>query len=246
MVWVWVLLALMASPGSAVGEAFPRLGPARSPGEIVGGDEDPCSGTLIYHHDGGFESAYTIHYSGTVPPYYGAFGEAYLAPHRIAVNCAAFWFTQVGLYAGQTCDIYVWEGGVTAEPGAVLSLVVGYDPGPPADWPSFSQHNTPVSDGSPHLVVEGAFTIGYWGAWPGEYAGWFVAVDLGPGGLDGSPWVYMHPSQGFGEGWIRPDVVWGETNSFGLGYYYSETSSVGDVPRTERSATWGLIKNLFQ
>jgi hypothetical protein len=229
-----IVSALFALVIAASASDFQVLGPIEEPGEVVSSGLDDCTGTLRYSHDMTFEGALAWTYGGVTPPYYGAFGEGYLLDGDTVVECIALWLTDITFYAGQTCDCYIWEGGVSEEPGGVLTVMVGFDPGAPAYWPDVSQHNADIPD---YTVTSDEITVGYWGNWPGAICGWFCAADYtGPGG---HPWTMVHPSQGYGTGWIDPTYVWGPTMSMGIGFYYGD-------PVPAESPTWGSIKELFK
>jgi hypothetical protein len=183
---------------------------------IIGPDPDACAnGVLIYDHDGSFENGYCWQWGGVDVPYYGAFGEGYrLGPGR--VFCGAYWLTQIGYFYGQTADLYVWEGGVTMSPGAVVGVVTGHVFSGIAFWPSISQHDADLNID----VTTGEFTVGYWGNWPqsGPCA-WYVAADLD--GDEGHPWTNIAPGIGYPTGWNDVSSVWGYTPSIGIGAYFN-------------------------
>jgi len=190
-----------------------------------------CTGALVHNHDSAFENGCAWSYGGIAPPYYGAFGEAYEVGSGVNLQCIALWLTQTGGYFGQTCDVYVWEGGVGSPPEAVLAVMVGFDPGAPAFWPEVSQHNADIPD----LFVTGEITVGYWGNWPDEEAGWYCASDTDSFG--GHPWTCAAPGSGYGPGWIHASEVWAETSALGLGYVYTSPTRV-------KGTTWESIKEL--
>ncbi len=219
---------------SAAASDFHHLGGAGFEGsEILPSGLDECTGTLVYNHDGSFEGAFSWSYGGVQPPYYGSFGESYAPGGDIQIECVALWLTDLGYYIDHTCDIYIWEGGVSGPPGEVLFVSPGYAPGPPAFWPVLSQHNAEISH---YVVSQDEFTVGYWPNWPDALTGWFLGEDLN--GSGGHPWTCIAPGQGYPEGWQHPQVVWGVSNSVGIGYYYTE-------PTGAESRTWGSIKALF-
>ena len=190
-----------------------------------------CTGTLVHNHDSAFENGYAWSYGGVMPPYYGAFGEGYLVGDGVNVQCIALWLTQTGTYFGQTCDVYIWEGGVSGPPEAVLAVMVGFDPGAPAFWPEISQHNADIPD----FFATGEITVGYWGNWPDEAAGWYCAADTD--GFGGHPWTCAAPGSGYGPGWIHANEVWESTSTLGLGYVYAS-------PARAMGTTWESIKDL--
>ena len=209
------------------------VGYTSEPIPVTGGGTDECTGTLAFHHDETFESGYGWQYGGVEPPYYGCFAEGYaLGP--ATVRCVVLWLTDLHYYTGGPCDVYIWEGGVTGPPGEVLSVTTDVDPGAPATFPVVSQHDVDIND---HAFSGGELTVGYWGNWPGAHSQWFCGCDLdGPGG---NPWTCLAPGSGYGTGWADPSIVWGATQSLGLGFYYE------DDPTEVRAATWGKIKALF-
>ena len=226
------LLALFAVVGLANASDFSSLGFTSEPGEVIGSGLDECTGTLVYNHDFTFENGYAWQYGGVEAPYYGAFGEGFSTGGGVTVECVAIFISHLGQYAGHTCDVYVWEGGVSGLPGAVLTVMAGFDPGAPAMWPAVSQHDADIPD----TAAGDELTVGYWGTWIGAALGWYIGADLD--GFGGNPWTNLAPGSGYGTGWTDPSVVWGTTMSMGLGFYE------GGVVPTE-SATWGSIKALF-
>ncbi len=200
---------------------------------VQGVQGDACAhGTLYMNHDGSFENGYAWQYAGSVAPYYGAFGEGYDLGTG-TVWCNALWLsTMSGYYVGQTADVYVWDGGVGGAPGNVLGVVTGVNTGQPGLWPAITQHDVDVNVG-----VSGPFTVGYWGNWPGALCGWFCAADLD--GFGGYPWTNIAPGIGYPTGWNDPSIVWGPTQSMGLGCYFDT-----GVPANDQ--TWGSIKALFE
>ncbi len=182
--------------------------------------------TFVYHHDGSFENGVCWSYAGSVPPYYGAFGEAFdLGPARI--HGAAFWATHTGDFHGQPTDVYIWEGGITGQPGAVLCLVPGvvYDNVP--IWPSVGQNDVDIE-----CTTSGAFTVGCWADFSAIACPWYLAAD--EDGFDGYPWTCIAPGIGYPTGWQDPSLVWGPIQSLGIGVYVSECSPAA-APSRETS-----------
>jgi hypothetical protein len=233
---VLVALVLLSTVSWVSGATdFSSLGYTSEPGEVTSAGLDECPGTLMHNHDMTFENGYAWRYNGVVPPYYGAFGEGYAMGEDVEVQCVALWLSHINQYAGGPCDVYVWEGGVADEPGSVLAVAIGVDPGVPATWPAISQHDIDTPD---VIVAGGELTVGYWGDWPGAGVQWYCAADLnGPGG---HPWTNLAPGSGYGTGWHDPSIVWGPTQSMGLGFYYSAE------PTPAASVTWGAIKSFFE
>lgn len=195
---------------------------------------DGGCGTLVFNADGTYENGFCWRYNGVVPPYYGAFAECYSSAEEVSVCSVVLDLTQLGTYAGQTSDIYVWDdaGGV---PGNVLCVRLDFDPGTPAFWPSVSRH-TAILDG---CCTSGDFWVGCWGNWPGEGCAYFFAADLdGPGGC---PYTNIAPSSTWPTGWQNVSVVWGPTAAMGIG---AEIHPCGATPT--HATTWGRIKGLYR
>jgi hypothetical protein len=140
--------------------------------------------------------------------------------------------TLPGYFYGQTCDVYVWEGGVTRAPGTVLGMVPGNVLSNVPVWPTVGENDVVV----PGYVVQGEVTVGYWGNWPGASCAYFIGADLD--GYGGYPWTYIAPGIGYPTGWNDPSVIWGLTQSLGLGLVYVWNSPV-------ESQSWGSIKSMF-
>ena len=73
--------------------------------------------------------------------------------------------------------------------------------------------------------------------WATTSPGYIVAADLD--GAGGHPWTYIAPGIGYPTGWNDPSIIWGTTQSLGLGGVFS-----GCSPAESRS--WGSMKALFQ
>ncbi len=225
MKFLATLFAIMAVVSVASANNSFELGHGSA--TVIGGGLDDCTGTAFVNHDGTFEDGYAFANSGVEAPYVGAFAEAYDLG-AVTITCASFWLSTLdGMQIGQTLDVYVWEGGVSGDPGAVLGMLAGVDPGPIAFWPTASQCDIEFAQ-----AVTGEFTIGYWGNWPGAGQGWYCLID--EDGFGGNPW--LHTSGG----WAPPIVYnpdWTAVSMGIGGYYGGETAN--------ESTTWGSIKNLF-
>jgi len=203
---------------------------------LIHADPDDCWITYS-NNDGSFENGYAWQYAGVVPPYGGAFGEGFSGGScGIGVVCARLWVTTLsGFYTGQSCDVYIWEGGFDNEPGAVASMTAGVVLGNVPYWPAIGANDVSAYGSIPGQA--GGFTVGYWGDWPSAPCGYFVAADLdGPGGR---PWTYIAPGIGYPTGWNDPSMVWGPTQSLGL-----EAEAWGGYTPAE-PRTWGTVKALF-
>jgi len=229
-----VLAAACLSSAPALAGFGRRIGPAEETSVLP--PRDPCSGALAFNHDASFENGYAWESYGAWPEYYGAWGEAFDlgACH---VVCGAYWVSTLpGYYEGQLASLYVWEGGVTTEPGAVLFTRpdVQFDNIPL--WPEIGQNDASIG-----ASVSGEFTIGFWGNWgpPFSIAGFFIAADVD--GAGGRPWTYIAPDLGVPSGWQHPNVVgpFDDCHSLGIGLYYD------DVPSPAEASSWGRLKALF-
>jgi hypothetical protein len=80
------------------------------------------------NHDWSFENAYAWSCDGSIPPYYGAWEEAFdLGPG--VVECGAYWFTQIGYFPSLPMDAYVWQGGAGGCPWTCIAPGIGYPTG---------------------------------------------------------------------------------------------------------------------
>jgi hypothetical protein len=226
-----LLAALPAGASNAVSLGYSEVTNIISPGA------DACaSGVLIYNHDGSFENGYIWQYGGVVPPYYGAFGEAYDLSCG-TVRCAAFWLSTLpGGFLWYLTDCYIWEGGIGGEPGEVVAVVTGiYFTNVPY-WPSVGRNDVDMN-----VAVDGAFTIGFWPDAPGGGAEYFCAAD--ENGPRGHPWTCIAPGIGYPSEWQDPAIVgppWGPTKSMGCGVYFESN------PSPTEGETWGSIKALYR
>ena len=166
---------------------------------------------LFFHADGTYENGYAWQYGGIVAPYYGAFAECYAGP--MLVCGAAFDLTQTGNASGRVMDVYVWDDNA-GSPGAVNCVVTGVDPGTVGFWPSLSRHVVDL----PNCNVGDDFWVGYWGAWPNVLSGWFVGADV-DGPVASCPFTNIAPGVGYPTGWQHAEIVWGPTQSIGIGVY---------------------------
>jgi len=194
---------------------------------------DQCVQTLYVGHDGSFENGFCWQYGGITAPYYGAFGEAFGGLGAGCVECIAIWATQVGNYFGQTCDLYVWDGGVSGVPGDVLWMATGQAFTSIGYWPTLTQNDFEVG-----FRVEDDFTVGYWLDASASVCAWYIGADLD--GFGGYPWTNCAPGSGYPTGWQNPAIVWGSCQSLGFGVYFEAGG-----PSPVEAATWGQIKDLF-
>jgi hypothetical protein len=212
-------------------------------GAIVLPAETPCLvGDPVRADNGTFETGYAWAYEAVAEPYVGAFGEGYdLGPGT--VECAILMLTTVpGVYHGQGLDIYIWSGGVSDAPGEVLAMAPGIVLDNIPFWPNIGRNEAEMS-----VVVEGAFTVGYWPNWPDQQIGFYCAVDQD--GAKHHPWTYIVEGLEFPSGWQDPSIVWQETASMGLGVKFSpRAASVDEAdadPTPLPGPTWGAVKALF-
>jgi hypothetical protein len=224
--WVLGLLAASAMPSSA----------------------DCPDGELYVHHDFSFEWApehtYCWQFGGVQAPYYGAFGEAYdLGSGTVA--CGSYWVCTMGYYVDTRYDVYVWDGGVSNEPCGVLAVVPNVIPPDHRYCPDdFGQNDYYIG-----IDVSGDFTVGMWMDWTHHVCNYMIGADRdGPGG---HPWTCIAPGLEWPSGWQDPSIVWGPTQSMGIGVYFTPRDPSGvdesDDPRQPpESPTWGSIKTLFR
>lgn len=198
---------------------------------ILPSPDTECEDSLYVHHDYTFENGFCWGYGGVSPPYYGAFGESFDLGSGF-IECGAFWFTIAGMYWPCQMDVYVWEGGITGPPGNVLSLSHGHVPENVPFWPAIGQNDFAIE-----LDVTAEFTIGFWADYSLAICPYFIAADID--GLGGYPWVNIQPGVGYPTGWQHPSVIWGTTQSMGIGAYFRSP------PTPIASETWGRMKALF-
>ena len=139
------------------------------------------------------------------------------------------------------CDIYVWgDGG--GFPGNVLSVMHDYDPCPVAVWPSISTHTACLCDLSPE--VAGPFWVGYWANSRFGPCWYFVAADTN--GFGGCPMTDIVPGIGYPTGWNNVSIIWGPTQSIGIGAYLGGPYECSCPPVPIRKSSWGGIKDLYR
>jgi hypothetical protein len=228
------LMTLLWLAGSAGAADLASTGHSANTTIVPAGSDD-CTWTLYHNHDGSFENGFCWQYGGVVPgTTYGAFGEGFDMPfYSCLIQCIDLWVTQVGNYSGHPLDLYLWEGGVSSPPGAVLGVVTGATLTNVPYWPSVGQNPIQFNGGAPS-----PFTIGYWADFSAQVCQWYIGCD--EDGFGGFPWTNIAPGIGYPTGWQHPATVWGVCQSLGIGIHASEGpfSPVEDV-------TWGAIKELF-
>jgi hypothetical protein len=237
------LLAVLAlSAGAAHATDAVSLGYSDNTTVINSGTDDCSWGTLYVNHDGSFENGYDWRYGGVVVPYYGALGEGYNLGYG-CIACGAFWLTTLpGWYFGQSADLYVWAGGAgSGVPGAVLEMVPHIVFANVPNWPTLAQNDVNML-----IDVSGEFTIGFWGDWPGLANGYFIGADQN--GFGGHPWTNIAPGIGYPTGWNDPSIVWGPTQSLGIGAWFVAGQSCGPCCGHDpaEAPTWGSIKTMFK
>jgi hypothetical protein len=234
---LWLLVSLPVCVSSASEPT--TVGPSDRVVVVPGGRD--CGGQLYEHHNGRFASAIAWQGDGIVPPYYGTLAEAFDLGSGV-IYCGVYWLTQNGNFNGHVADLYVWDGGIAGPPSTVLHMVTGHLFTNVPHWPEVGQNDVPLQ-----VPVSGAFTIGYWGDWPGEQCGYYVPYNEWV--QHGHPWTCIAPGLQYPSGWQHPSVVggWEAIESLGLGVYFGTPSSVddhiGERPPLE-STTWGALKAL--
>ncbi len=227
------------SQGSRI--AAPALGPGESV-LIPGGPDRHRHRDVLQHHDGSFEDAFCFQMSGVVPPFYGAFAEAFPARSEMTfIDEALLWVTQVGAWSGQPLDLYLWDGGVSGPPGEVRHHLTGLGLETVPQWPEVAENGLMMAVPLP----EGDFSIGYWADFSTSACGWYVAADRdGPGGY---PWVNIAPGIGFPTGWNHPEVLWPPpVAALGIGAsLVVKDLSVEESDPAAHPPTWGRIKALY-
>lgn len=228
---ITVLCATLALTWMANAAEFSTLGYSDDT-RIEPGSTGECPGELIFNHDYSFENGYAWHYSGTAPPYYGAFGESFdLGCAHI--NCAVYWFTQVGYYFGYPMDVYLWDGGVYGSPSGVINVLPDVGGLHIDYWPACTENDITFDN-----YVTDDFTIGFWADFSSGINTWWVCGDEnGPGG---HAWTNIAPGIGYPTGWYPVSLVWPGCISLGIGAFVSEDASPPE------SRTWGSIKALFE
>ena len=141
--------------------------------------------------------------------------------------------TQAGNFYGQAIDLFVWDGGIGNDPGAVLATIPNVVPPNIPMWPAVGQNDFEIN-----LSVSGPFTAGFWSNNPLSDC---IFVGMDEDGLGGYPWTCIAPGIGYPTGWQHPNLVMPDVVSLGIGVYYTYG---GSSPTSE--GTWGSIKALFE
>jgi hypothetical protein len=228
--------------GSVRADPFRALGP-RHDTVIVprSGDGEICPGTELLQHDNGeWDNGWAWGGAGVQPPDYGAWAECFDSDYVCGIQ---FFLTQTGYYSGKTMDVYVWEFEPDGnpppgpDPGNVMCVLHGIDPGAPAFWPEISMHDFRVCCES-----NGDHFIGFWPNWPGEEPGWYLAIEE-YSGLSECPRTKAAPGIGYPTGWMDPGVFpWWPDPALGMREY----AGFGDCGGTPtKGTTWSRIKSLY-
>lgn len=233
--------ALICGSAYAAGNAESLGGRGRIPQPVT--PNAPCSGAVVLHGDGTYENAYAWSHGGQVAPDYGAFAERFEGSASICNIVVDL--TQIGNYAGQTVDVYIWNNLQNLgqdQPGSVITLIPGSSMGPVAFWPQMSRHLISLPEAQ---TVTGPFWVGIWGDWPAAANAWYVAADEDGITNSGTPMTNVAPGQPYPVGWNPTDTIWEQTNALGIGFrgdYLTSSVPVDGVQRT----TFGRVKSLFQ
>jgi hypothetical protein len=189
---------------------------------LDGDDGDPCGDASPPpdeedsedYADGTWEDAYGWQFESVLPPVYGAFAERFILEREMVG--AYFRFTTMGEPGEGVMDAFVWadDGG---RPGPVLALRTGVAVSGVPAYPEV--RGTEIL--GLHAPAGLSCWLGYWGAWPGQPAGWRLAVDRdGPGG--GLPSTNVAPGQGWPEGWQPMAEIFGPTAAVGIAVLYDD------------------------
>jgi len=227
-----ILLVILAVTNAVGAEHFRELG-HREDTVMRSDPGDQCLGVPIYNHDFSCENAYCWQGSAAIPPYYGAFGEAFDLGCA-NVECGLYWFTQIGYYTGGPIDVYVWDNGVPCPedpPGDVLCVVPGVSGLHVECWPACTLNEIQIG-----CRVDGPFTVGYWT----EFCCCELYICADENGSGGCPWTCIAPGIGFPTGWHPVYDVWQDCVSLCIG------ATIIDDPSPAPSRTWGSIKELFE
>ncbi|MEZ4650690.1 MAG: hypothetical protein R3E97_18275 [Candidatus Eisenbacteria bacterium] len=227
-VWITLLVlhSTVASPTATATHS--SLEPGR--GVVRGGSEGPCGLGLELAFDGSAENGYAWHSSGIAPPNYGAFAAKY--GWEYGACGIELILTSTADSPCRTLDAYLWQNAGGA-PGAVLLMAPDLDPCPVAIWPELSVHDFYL--GMPTENTCGGFWVGYWADFSQTDPGFYVAADLdGPGGV---PYTNIAPGIGYPTGWNNVSVVWGPTQSLGIGAWLSWLVPIGACCHPDGSCT---------
>jgi hypothetical protein len=139
-------------------------------------------------------------------------------------------------YPCRPCDLYVWRD-AGGSPGDVLTMTTGADPCPVATWPNVSTHDFAITGTG---EINGIVWFGYWADWNDQPCGYLVAADTN--GIGGCPYTYIGPDLLYPYGWNNVSVVWGPTQSIGIGAWVGPACGPTPIEPT----TWGAIKGLYR
>jgi hypothetical protein len=182
------------------------------------------------------DTGYAWRGSGVAQPHYGAFAEGFEVGGSKSITAVRLCLATVeGLWMGQHTDVYIWEGGVTSPPGAVLAVLTGAVPESVPVWPNWAENDFPITVGH----VEGEIAAGFWVDSKEAHA-FFILAD--ESGIPGHPWTQFAPDSGYDTGWGHPNLVPDWAGCQTLGIAVQVETSAAPVELT----TWGNVKALFE
>ena len=241
---LFALSSMAVLAGGASAADFLSVGPGQA--SVIDGPspDDICPGSFFKtNDDGSYENGYTWAYGGLTAPYYGAWAEGFTLDSNAQAVCGLkLALTQIGNQDGWLMDLYVWDA-AGGDPGNVISMTAGVDPGPIGIWPTVTQHDLTVPD----YAVEGDYFVGWWPNWIGTGPGWYVAADEnGPGG--GIPRTNIAPGIGWPTGWCHPGLAFPACQDLGIGVYESPQAPIPppDPPVPTQEGTWGALKAFYE
>jgi hypothetical protein len=196
----------------------------------------PDSIALFMNSDRFYEAALMWN-GGALQEPWGAFAERFETPNDQpgAVCEVVLRVTDNGNGIRSTIDLYFWHDD-QGRPGEVAGILRGQDLGPVPAWPRHTTRTLEVYE-TQRIGVQGAFWVGFRGAWEPDSCSVLIPLDLS--GDDPETvrqgMTYVAPGTEYPEGWQSIETIYGQPAALAIGVI------VGWCPVPIEQVTWGSI-----
>lgn len=239
-----------ASSRPQAGDVLCVIGPDGRPAVSDGSDLDsqqalhctcPDSIALFVNSDRVYEGALMWKGGGLEAPW-GAFAERYETPNDQpgAVCEVVLQLTDNGNGIRSMIDLYVWHD-EQGRPGEVAGTLPGIDLGNLPAWPRYTTRSLEVYE-IQRIGVQGAFWVGFRGAWEPDSCSVLVPLDLSGDHPETvrQGMTYVAPGTEYPEGWQSIETIYGQPAALAIGVV------VGWCPVPIEQLSWGKIKTLYR
>jgi hypothetical protein len=201
----------------------------------------PDSIALFVNSDRVYEGALMWKGAGLEAPW-GAFAERYETPSDQpgAVCEVVLQLTDNGNGIRSEIDLYVWHD-EKGRPGEVAGTLPGIDLGNLPAWPRYTTRSLEVYE-IQRIGVQGAFWVGFRGAWEPDSCSVLVPLDLSGDHPETvrQGMTYVAPGTEYPEGWQSIETIYGQPAALAIGVV------VGWCPVPIEQLSWGKIKTLYR